>query len=160
MPISCHSKKVVFLCCFLKNILSGQTDDFRLRHPTRHQSFAGKLHSTFRNIWDLVIPTYCLLKEVIFFNSGGPCLTVIGHESDKNALPSKKNNIQWWPSKIKTFLWKNKGVFHTLVAPLPFNSCNFLNVSRVCEPSDALVIITVTAIIIIVSLSFYRISST
>ena len=35
-----------------------------LVHPTRRQSFAGKLHSTFRNIWDLVI---CATSETLSY---------------------------------------------------------------------------------------------
>ena len=39
-------------------------------HPTRHQSFAGKLHMVLRNIWDLVI---CVLQGWTgkFFSLGG-----------------------------------------------------------------------------------------
>ena len=74
MPISCR-KKTLFLGVFLDKIsFPGQTVDFRLQHvtliwkayasavnlsyletilmhPTRRQSFAGKLHRHLRNIW-------------------------------------------------------------------------------------------------------------
>ena len=34
-----------------------------LVHPTRRQSFAGKLHSTLRNIWDFVIFNHVLISK-------------------------------------------------------------------------------------------------
>ena len=53
-----------------------------LVHPTRRQSFAGKLHSTFRNIWAFVVfrPNDAVQKYTLSENEAIPNCSQ-GHNS-------------------------------------------------------------------------------